>query len=201
MRARRSMICLSMLVAALAGCAKSTPAPLMATAIGTEPRLDPGAITEESVISTEATVVSVDHTTRMVTLRTPDQRLHTLRVDPSVRNLNKVHKGDEVVTTYYEAIAVEVKKAGKTGVSTDEDAARARAGQKPAGVAAETTTVTARLVKIDRKHRSLDLRGPEGNVLTVDVRDPAQLRKLAVGDLVEVSVTEAVATQVEKAPK
>jgi hypothetical protein len=201
MSARPAVIRLSILVAALAGCTKSTPVPLMATAVGTEPRLGPGAITEESVISTEATVVSIDHTTRMVTLRTPDQRLHTLRVDPSVRNLNKVHKGDEIVTTYYEAIAVEVKKAGKTGVSTDEDAARARPGHKPAGVEAETTTITARVVKIDRKHRSLDLRGPEGNVLTVDVRAPAQLQNLAVGDLVEVSVTEAVAMQVEKAPK
>src|SRR5262245_1436107 len=201
MDARSGITWLLIAFAALAGCAKSTPEPLMAAAIGTEPRLGPGAITEESVISTEATVVSIDHSTRMVTLRTPDQRLHTLRVDPSVRNLNKVHKGDEVVTTYYEAIAVAVKKAGKTGVSTDEDTERARPGQKPAGVAAETTTITARVVKIDRKHRSLDLRGPEGNVLTVDVRDPAQLQNLAVGDLVEVSVTEAVAMQVEKAPK
>jgi hypothetical protein len=201
MSARPGIIWLPIVIVALAGCTKSTPVPLMAAAVETEPRLGPGAITEESVISTEATVVSIDHATRMVTLRTPDQRLHTLRVDPSVRNLGKVRKGDEVVTTYYEAIAVAVKKAGKTGVSTNEDTERARAGQKPGGVAAETTTITARVVKIDRKHRSLDLRGPEGNVLTVDVQDPAQLQNLAVGDLVEVSVTEAVAMQVEKAPK
>ena len=203
MDARWGIIWLPIAIAALAGCTKSTPAPLMAAAVGTEPRLGPGAITEESVISTEATVVSIDHATRMVTLRTPDQRLHTLRVDPSVRNFGKVRKGDEVVTTYYEAIAVAVRKPGSahTGVSTDEDTERARAGQKPGGVAAETTTITARVVKVDRKHRSLDLRGPEGNVLTVDVQDPAQLQKLAVGDLVEVSVTEAVAVQVEKAPK
>ena len=201
MDARSGITWLLIAVATLAGCTKSTPVPLMAAAVGTEPRLGPGAITEESVISTEATVVSIDHTTRMVTLRTPDQRLHTLRVDPSVRNLNKVHKGDEIVTTYYEAIAVAVKKAGKTGVSTDEDTERTPPGQKPGGVAAETTTITARVVKIDRKHRSLDLRGPEGNVLTVEVHDPAQLQNLAVGDLVEVAVTEAVAMQVEKAPK
>jgi len=189
-------------IAALAGCAKSTPEPLLAEAIGTEPRLGPGAITEESVINTEATVVSIDHSTRVVTLRTPDQRLHTLRVGPAVQHLNKVRKGDEVVTTYYEAIAVQVKKPGtaQPGISTDTDAERAAKG-RPAGAAAETTNITARVVKIDRKHRSIDLKGPEGNVLTVDVQDPTHLQNVAVGDLVEVSITEAMAVQVEKAPK
>ena len=203
MSVRPGIIWLPIAIAALAGCAKSAPEPLMAAAVGTEPRLGPGAITEESVINTEATVVSIDHATRMVTLRTPDQRLHTLRVDASVRNLGKVRKGDEVVTTYYEAVAVQVKKPGtaQPGISTDTDAERSKKGQRPAGVAAETTNVTARVVKIDRKHRSIDLRGPEGNVLTVDVQDPAHLQNLAVGDLVEVSITEAVAVQVEKAPK
>ena len=189
---------------ALVGCAaKDTAPPLVAVAVGTEPRLGPGALTESSVISTEATVVAIDHQTRMVTLRTPDQRLHTLRVDPSVRNLAKVRSGDEVVTTYYESIAVQVKKPGtaEPGISSDADAERAQPGQRPAGVAAETTTVTARVVKIDRKHQSIDLRGPEGNLLTVDVHDPAHLQNLAVGDLVEVSITEALAVQVEKAPK
>jgi hypothetical protein len=55
-------------------------------------------------------------------------------------------------------------------------------------------------VKIDAAP-SIDLRGPEGNLLTVDVHDPAHLQNLAVGDLVEVSITEALAVQVEKAPK
>jgi hypothetical protein len=190
--------------AALAGCAaKNTAPPLMAVAVGTEPRLGPGAVTESSLVSTEATVVAIDHETRMVTLRTPDQRLHTLRVDPSVRNLGKVRKGDEVVTTYYESIAVRMEKPGtaRPGVSSDADTDRAPPGQRPAGVAAETTTLTATVVKIDRKHQSVDLRGPEGNLRTVDVQDPAHLQQLKVGDLVEVSITEAVAVQVEKAPK
>jgi hypothetical protein len=191
-------------LAALVGCAARNPAPpLMAVAVGTEPRLGPGAVTESSLISTEATVVAIDHKTRMATLRTPDQRLHTLRVDPSVQNLGKVRKGDEVVTTYYESIAVRVEKAGtaKPGVSSDADTERAPPGQRPAGVAAETTTLTATVVKVDRKHQSVDLRGPDGKLLTVDVQDPTHLQQLKVGDLVEVSITEAVAVQVEKAPK
>lgn len=87
------------------------------------------------------------------------------------------------------------------GISSDVDAERAPPGQRPAGVVAENTTLTARVVKIDRKHQSVDLRGPEGNVLTVHVQNPAHLQNVEVGDLVEVSITEAVAVRVEKAPK
>lgn len=95
--ARSTLPALLACTASLAACAaKHQDPPLLAVAAGTEPRLGPGALTESSVISTEATVVAIDHQTRMVTLRTPDQRLHTLRVDPSIRNLGKVRKRDEV---------------------------------------------------------------------------------------------------------
>jgi hypothetical protein len=45
------------------------------------------------------------------------------------------------------------------------------------------------------------LRGADGTVKAVDVRNPAHLEKLKVGDLVELSLTQALAIQVEKAPK
>jgi hypothetical protein len=190
--------------ALLTGCAAKDPGPpLLSVAAATETRLGPDAITESSVVVTAATVEAIDQKTRLVTLRAPDGRLHTLRVDPSVQNLRHVRKGDEVVATFYESIAVEVKKPGtaEPGVSQKTELARAQPGQKPAGVAAETTTVTATVVKIDRKHQTVDLRGPDGGVRRVDVRNPAHLTKVQVGDLVELSVTEALAIQVEKAPK
>ena len=82
----------------LAGCAAKDDDPsLFGVAGATETRLAPSAITESSVISTEATVVSIDQATRMVTLRTPDQRLHVVKVDPAVRNLSHVRKGDQVI--------------------------------------------------------------------------------------------------------
>jgi hypothetical protein len=158
--------CLVLFAAALlAGCAAKQPAPsLLSVATATESTIGPGVLTESSVVSTAATVVAIDQRTRMVTLRAPDGRLHTIRVDPSVRNLSHVCKGDEVVAT-------------------------ATSGQKPA------------VVEIDRKHRTVDLRGPAGNVTTIDVHNPAHLTDVRVGDMVELSVTEALAVQVEKAPK
>jgi hypothetical protein len=132
-----------------------------------------------------------------------DGQLSTAKVDPAVRNLAQVRKGDEVVATYYESVAVQVKKPGEAepGVTTSADAARAQHGELPAGAVAETTTIVATVAKIDRKHQSVTLRGADGTVKTVDVRNPAHLEKLKVGDLVELSLTQALAIQVEKAPK
>jgi hypothetical protein len=66
---------------------------------------------------------------------------------------------------------------------------------------AQTTTIVATVTKIDRKHQSVTLRGADGTTKTVDVRNPAHLAKLEVGDLVELNLTQALAIQVEKAPK
>jgi hypothetical protein len=148
-------------------------------------------------------VVAIDQKTRLVTLRMADGQLSTARVDPGVRNLAQVRKGDEVIATYYESVAVEVKKAGQAepGVSTRTEAARAQSGELPAAAVAQNTTVVATVAKIDRKDPSVTLRGADGKLTTVDVKNPAHLEKLKVGDLVELSVTEALAIQVEKAPK
>jgi DNA helicase TIP49 (TBP-interacting protein) len=175
----------------------------MMAAAATETRVAPGAITESSVVTAAATVVAIDQTTRQVTLRMADGQLSTIKVDPAVRNLAQVRKGDEVVATYYESVAVQVKKPGEAepGVTASADAARAQPGELPAGAVAQTTTVVATVTKIDRKHQSVTLRRADGTIKTVDVRNPAHLEKLKVGDLVELSLTEALAIQVEKAPK
>lgn len=186
------------------GCAaKESPSPLMAAAAATETAPDPGAITESSVVSTAAIVEAIDQKTRVVTLRTPDGHLHTITVAPSVRDLSKVRKGDDVVATYYESIAVEVKRPGeaKPGVSESADVKHTLPGQLPAEAVAETTTVVATVVRIDRKHQTVGLRAANGALTTVDVQNPAHLTKVKVGDLVEVSVTQALAIQVEKARK
>jgi len=51
------------------------------------------------------------------------------------------------------------------------------------------------------KARSLKLKGPEGDSQTVKARNPANLKKVKVGDVVDIAYTEAVAIKVEEAPK
>ena len=76
---------------------------------------------------------------------------------------------------------------------------RAKPGEKPAGVAINTITVTATIDKIDKKAQTVTLKGPEGNKETIKVKDPNNLKKVKVGDNVVISYTEALAIAVEKA--
>jgi len=61
-------------------------------------------------------------------------------------------------------------------------------------------TIVADIVKLDRQHNTAVLRGPEGNLTTVDVANPANFDKVKVGDRVEITLTEALAIDVQPAP-
>ena len=55
-----------------------------------------------------AVVEAINYKTRTVTLRGPQQKTVTLKVDDSVKRLNEVKKGDEIVVRRTEALAIDV---------------------------------------------------------------------------------------------
>jgi hypothetical protein len=71
----------------------------------------------------------------------------------------------------------------------------------PAAVGARAVSVTAKITAIDNKNHTVTLKGPQGKLTTVKVKDPSKLDLVNVGDLVSVTYTEALAIAVEKAPK
>jgi hypothetical protein len=67
----------------------------------------PGAIAVDTTEMT-ARVEDIDYKTRTVTLRGPQQKTATVKVDKSVKRLNEVKKGDEIVIRHTEAVAIDV---------------------------------------------------------------------------------------------
>ena len=63
----------------------------------------------------------------------------------------------------------------------------------------ESVTVRGTVAAVDKENRTVTLKGPEGNTLTLDVRDPAKLDVIKVGDPVVATYMEAVAFQIKKA--
>jgi hypothetical protein len=59
-------------------------------------------------------------------------------------------------------------------------------------------TVTATITAIDTKARTVTVKGPQGNLETVKVRDPKNLAGVKVGDLVELTYTQALAIALDK---
>src|SRR3990172_5146847 len=99
-------------LAVLAGCAtQKAPAPMAAAASSS--KTGDGTLERSNAVTVTATVVAINLKKREVTLRGPDGTTDTIHVDDRVKNLPQVRKGDQVVATYYESVAVQVKKPGE----------------------------------------------------------------------------------------
>jgi len=186
----------------LAGCSTSgggSAAAPAAEVVSTEERGE-GSLTRSDAVAITATVEAIDQATRMVTLRGPEGDQVTFRADDRVRNLAQVKKGDQVRVEFIEAFVVRVIKPGEAlpSVSAGRAVERAEPGEKPGAVSIESLTVTSTVTHVDRAKQTVTLRGVDGESTTVSVKDPAQLESVAVGDLVEVTATQALAIAVEE---
>ena len=148
-----------------------------------------------------AEVIAIDLTTRTVTLKGPAGDEFPVHADDRVKNLAQVHVGDKVDIAYQESLVWNVKKAteGTPGASVQEGMKSAKPGSKPAGAAARQIKMTVTIEAIDLGNGTVTLKGPQGNSRTIKARDPANLKKVQVGDLVDITYTEALAVRVRPA--
>ena len=200
------MIVLCVALAAT-GCTESTPAPPQPpappTATPAASQSLPSGTVGANLMTATARVKAVDLQTRRVTLERADGSEVTLYADDTVRNLPQVKVGDEVTASFYESLAYEVKRPGTAtpGATVAEEAGRAKLGEKPAGAGARVTTIVATIAGIDKAAGTVTLQGPTGKMTTIKARDPRNLERVTVGDLVEITYTEAVAVSVDKPGK
>jgi hypothetical protein len=150
----------------------------------------PSGTLSESQITTTAVVKRIDYNTRLVTLERPDgTRITSSRAIRSSA-LNEVKVGSTVVATYTEALAFEVKKAGTDTMGTTVTAGveRNSANQSPGVTGQRTTTVTAKIVGIDISGGFVTLQMPDGDVRTYRARTPDNLKRVAIDDLVDITL-------------
>jgi len=170
---------------------------------GTVIERGPGTASASRVVTASATVTAIDMTTREVTLQRASGSTFTVVAGADVRNLPQIRVGDTVNVDFYEALAIELKKGG-TGApaSRSETATRSRAepGERPRGVATRETVIVADVIAVNAAGQTVSLRGPGGRVVDLTVRDPEQFKRIAVGDQVEASYTEAAAVSITPAP-
>ena len=146
-----------------------------------------------------ATVEAIDQTTREVTLRKEDGELVTLVVSEEARNLAQVERGDRVIVTYEVGLVVALGPPGGAPVRVeDTQATRAPLGAKPGGAITQTVAVTATVVGIDAKKRTVTLKGPRQTV-DLPVAEDIDLGKVKVGDQVGAVYQESFALVVEPA--
>jgi hypothetical protein len=108
-----------------------------------------------------------------------------------------------VVATYVEGVAIQVKKPGSAtpGVVTQEGRVTSKPGETPAGAVGRQVIITGTITAIDAKQRVVTIKGPKGGTRKVKVEDPKNLEGVKVGDLVELTLTQALAIALDKPSK
>jgi len=164
----------------------------------------PAPVGEGQLIEVTAKVEDVDLAKRLITIKGPQGRVVTSRVDPRVENLEKVKAGDEVLVKYYRAALQEAEKldpsAKRGGSVTKKKAVSGTVGEKPAGAAAREVKETVEVLDVDPYKKAVAFRGMDGKFREVSVDAPHLkhwLDDLKKGDKVQVHYKEALAIMVE----
>jgi len=157
----------------------------------------PGVAGIAQTIKVTATITKIDPASRTVTLKGPEGREVSVVAGPEVKNFAQLKVGDSVDLQYVEALVVELKKGGGQPVArTDQErAAAAKAGDSPGAAAGRQVKIVGDVVDVDAAKQSVTVRGPQRTV-DIKVRDPEQFKRIAKGDQLEATYTEAVAIAV-----
>jgi Cu/Ag efflux protein CusF len=158
-----------------------------------------GAATFKGTTRMTATVQDIDAATRTVLLKGANGKVVEVEVGDEARNFDQLKVGDVVKVVYRESLSLSLKKNGNGITSAEETPSmeRAPAGAKPGGTLGREIKITANVVAVNHKTKTVTLQGPKGNQVDLKIEDPAQLAHIKKGDQVDVVYTEALAVSVE----
>ena len=153
-------------------------------------------------VTVRGTISAIDKDKSTVTLKGPKGGTLTLEVRDKTK-FDVIKVGDPVVAVYVEAIGFQARKAGTTspGTTVQESRVTSKPGETPAGAIGREITVTGTITAIDKKAKTVTIKGPSGESETIKARDPKNLDAVKVGDLVDVTYTQALAVSLDKPAK
>jgi hypothetical protein len=126
-----------------------------------------------------------------------DGTMQTVTV-PADADLTKRKPGEVVILEALQRVSVRALPQGSAplGVRQERATMKAKPGQTPGRTEAEVTVVVTEVAAVDPVRNTVTLRGADGSLRTLNVKNPENQRKLQtlkVGDLVQFDVIEAVA--------
>jgi Cu/Ag efflux protein CusF len=170
---------------------------------GTVVASEAGRAAAVRAVQISAQVVEIDQGSRTITLKGPKGKIVDVVAGDEVKNFAQIKVGDFVMVRLMQSLTLELQKtkSGAGGISECQAAVTAKPGERPAAAAGREVTAIAKVTGVDKKAKTITLKGPRGNVVMLDVQNPDHFKVVKVGDEVEVVYTEAVAISVEPAPK
>jgi hypothetical protein len=160
-----------------------------------------GAVSRTQLVRESVVVMSIDKTARRLLLKKADGQVLEVIAGDEVRNFDQIRLNDEVVVEYSRSLSLTLRKVRTedTQIIEDAEALRASAGEKPGGAVVRSVSAIADVVAVNPDKSTISLKGPEGRVFELDVKNPDHFKVVKVGDQVLVYYTEAVAVSVQSA--
>ncbi len=156
---------------------------------------------QAAAVTETFTIVAIDHTNRIVTLKDKDGLVDSVYAGPEVQRFDALKVGDKVTFKYYESVVYQIHKPGATPPPAGGQAGITRTpGAKPGGTVSRQLTATVTVTAIDMNVPSVTIKMDDGSVSSFKVEDKKNLEGVKVGDRVQITYTQALAISVE-APK
>jgi Cu/Ag efflux protein CusF len=157
----------------------------------------PGALSGRSTIITTATVQKIDKKTREITLKKEDGEVMKMTAPAEVRNFDQIKVKDVVTTQLTNTIDIRLVKgaSAEVGHAVQESSTRAKLGDKPSATATRMVAARSKVTKVDATTQKITLEGQKGSSEII-VKNPDQLKLIAVGDMVDTVATQTVSMSV-----
>jgi hypothetical protein len=156
----------------------------------------PNVVTREA--TTTATVERIEKSTRVLTLRAPQNMMQMVYVDPSVKGFDELKVGDVITVRYLESVVVQVRPGAALSAPRDTTEEARKAGS-------ENITLQQKVIvtvdSIDSQGQLLVYRTADGMRAVRYVADKRILQGLHAGDRIEVTLTRERAVSIERAQR
>jgi hypothetical protein len=165
---------------------------------GSKPMVIDAALTDNRYQLYEGEVLKTDPKTRTITFKNKEGESKFV-AGPEISNFAQIKIGDRVNVTYETAVAIELIKTKSTGIRSKVETStvtNSKPNEKPSEIIANTSTIIADIVGVDRDKKLVSVKGPSGKVTTVTVKNPALLADVAVGEQVKVVYFDAMAASI-----
>ncbi len=154
-------------------------------------------VTVAETLTKTATVVAIDKTARMVTLKGQDGFVVDVVCGPEVQRFDALKVGDTVTFRYHESVVSAISRPGDKPKEPISTSVTRTSGDKPGGTIAQQLTAAVTIEEIDPKIPSVSVKTESGSRMSFKVEDKKNLDGYKVGDKVNITYTQALAVSVK----
>jgi hypothetical protein len=155
-----------------------------------------------SLVTMQGSVTDIVKETRDITLKGSEGELVTVTAGPEVKRFAEIVVGDVITFDYYTYLKAEFRAPTSAELAEPfvvlEGEDKAPEGEAPAGAVGQMVQAIVTIEILNRPQMLATVEGPNGNYLTIPVKDASFMEKLHIGQVVILTYAEIVAVSLTK---